>query len=162
MVANMIVPRMTALNASAQPAAASRTTATGSAVAKPNAVIATPHNVAAMTMPTPCRRTCEIQPESSDARSAPIPGDAYSSPTTNPPALKRESASAGKSELGIPNTIAIVSMMKHPSTTRCFARYRNPAITDRSLSGSPPPTGTIDGSSQNAVSDARKPATPTA
>src|SRR5205085_3006345 len=84
-VANMIVPRITALKASAQPAAARRTTASGSVVTNPNAVIATPHNVAATTIPTPWRRTCAIQPESTEATSAPAVGDAYRTPTTNPP-----------------------------------------------------------------------------
>ena len=35
-------------------------------------------------------------------------------------------------------------------------------MTEAMPTGSPPPTGTIDGSSQNAVTEARKPTAPTA
>src|ERR671936_2760849 len=113
-VAYMIVPRKTALNASAHPATASRRTAIGNALAKPNAVIATPHNVAATTIATPCLRTCAIQPESRDATSAPADGAAYRTPTTNPPEWNQWSAIAGKSALGLQNTIATVSMKLQP------------------------------------------------
>jgi hypothetical protein len=71
-----IVERRTALMKSAAPAAASISSASGSTVAKPNAAIATPHPAAAMQTPSPWRRTRVIQPETSEAISAPADGAA--------------------------------------------------------------------------------------
>ena len=58
-------------------------------VANPNAPIATPQPAAATQTPSPCLRTRVIQPEKTDATSAPADGAAYSSPTRRGAAPER-------------------------------------------------------------------------
>ena len=43
---------------------------------KPKTAIDTPHAHAATVTPSPCLRTCEVQPEKSDPTSAPAAGAA--------------------------------------------------------------------------------------
>ena len=71
-----IVWRMTALTLSAAPAPARRRSASQSESANPNATMKTPQSPAAIATTRPCRRTCPIQPDSSDASSAPAYGAA--------------------------------------------------------------------------------------
>ena len=74
--ARTIAERKAALTLSAAPAKASSTSASGSAVAKPNARIARPQSAAAIATARPWRRTWLTQPESSVAASAPAYGAA--------------------------------------------------------------------------------------
>ena len=61
---------------------------------------------------------------------------------------------AGKSAVGIPNTIALVSTAKIPiSGCRPF-RKRNPSRIERTLGRSASSSGGIFGSSQSATNDA--------
>src|SRR3954462_15479661 len=106
-----IVERRIALQSSAAPAIARKSRASHRVGENPKPTIAAPHAEAATQTPRPCLRARVTQPERSVAARAPAYGAAYREPTVDAPPPKC-SPIAGKSALGIPNTIAIESTTK--------------------------------------------------
>jgi hypothetical protein len=105
-----IVLRNTAEITSAQPAAASSTSAAGSQRTSPKPVMAAPHAMTATMTASPCRWTRLTQPVVSAPIRAPAPGAAYRKPSVEAPPPNSPVASAGNSALGMPNTMALISI----------------------------------------------------
>ena len=98
---------------SAAPAATSASSATQSDGANPNATIATPQLAAAKAIARPWWRTDRVQPLVTVASSEPTEGAVYSSPrTAGPPS---PDAICGKSAIGMPKNIALMSTRYEPS-----------------------------------------------
>ena len=122
--------RKTADSTSAPPAIARKTSARPNEnVDRPNATIAAPQTMTAMTIARPVRRTDETQPDSSAAPNAPTAGAAASNPRPAGPVRKTSRARTGNSADGIPKIIASRSMTKVDRMTRRRAANRGPSTT---------------------------------
>ena len=104
-------------------------------------MIATPQPITATMTARPCRWIRDTQPVVSAPTRAPAPGAAYRNPSVAASPPNRVTASAGNSARGMPNTMALMSMMNVLSSTRLPLRKRRPSRTDWSPARVPPPSG---------------------
>ena len=77
-------------------------------------MIAAPQAMTAMMTARPWRWIRLTQPVVSAPTSAPAPGAAYRKPSVDAPPPKTETASAGNSARGMPNTMALMSIRYAP------------------------------------------------
>ena len=111
--------RKTAEKTSAAPAIARHRSASGNdTVTSPKAVIASPQARTATRIARPVCRTDLTQPEKSAPRNAPAAGAAAISPNPAAPVWNTSSARTGKSDVGIPKTIALKSITNVPRMAR--------------------------------------------
>ena len=113
-----MVERKRADTASAPPATARASRASGSHRLTPNTAIATPHTTMQAITACPCRRTRAVQPVVAIVISAPSPGAACNRPKVRAPPWKTLTAIAGNRASGSPNTIAPMSATKVERRTR--------------------------------------------
>ena len=128
----------------------------------PKAVIARPQPITATTIASPIRRTDETQPDSNAPRNEPTAGAAARSPKPAGPVWKTSSARTGKSEVGIPKTIAFRSIRKLPRIARFCRAKRKPSAIAARPGRAASPSGGSGRIASNAVRVARKVTTSTA
>ncbi len=147
--------RNTAEKTSAAPAIARQMSASGNdTVTRPKAVIASPQARTATRIARPVCWTDLTQPEKSAPRNAPAAGAAAISPNPAAPVWKTSSARTGKSDVGIPKTIALKSITNVPRMARLRRAKRSPSRMASSPGRVTTPIGGSGWMASRAMSDA--------